>query len=68
MGYSMEEELYEEFVDTMAEEEEIEREISSVLKDTGYDPETTGWKRAMFRWKRLRNSNPRLYRKFVSMD
>lgn len=63
----MKDELYE-FVDTMAEEEEIEREISSVLKDTGYEEGTSGWKRAMFRWKRRRTSNPRLYKNFVSMD
>ena len=63
----MEKELYE-FVDTIAEEEEIELEIGNVLSSTGYEPGSSGWNRAMFRWKRRRSSNPRMYKKFVSMD
>ena len=57
-----------EFVDALAEEEEVEREIGSVLKDTGYEKGTTEWNRAMRRWKRRRIANPRAYKKFVSMD
>lgn len=57
-----------EYVDALAEEEEIEREISSVLDNTGYEQGSTSWNRAMRRWKRRRIANPRAYKKFVSMD
>jgi len=52
----------------MSEEEEVEQEIASVLKYSGYEQDSEEWNSAMFRWKRRRGTKPRMYRKFVELD
>ena len=49
-------------------EEEIERDIASVLLFSGYEPDSDEWTSAMIRWKLRRKSNPRLYKKFIELD
>lgn len=49
-------------------EEEIERDIASVLDFSGYERGSDEWNSAMLRWKRRRKSNPRSYKKFMDLD
>lgn len=55
-------------LESVENEEEIERDIANVLSFTGYEPGSSEWKTAMLRWKRRRTSNPRMYKKFTELD
>ncbi len=63
----MTEELFEN-VDALEEEEVVEREIKSALRNSGYEEGSSSWNRNLIRWKGYRVSNPTFYKKFVSMD
>ena len=58
----------EQVVPGVEEEEEVERDIASVLLYTGYKPDTSEWTSAMLNWKRRRSSNPRAFKKFMDLD
>lgn len=49
-------------------EEEIERDIASVLSFSGYEPGSEEWTSAMLRWKRRRKSNPRSFKNFMELN
>lgn len=55
-------------VSSLEEDEEVERDIASVLLFSGYEPNTPEWTNALLHWKRRRSSNPRAYKKFMDLD
>ncbi len=55
-------------VPSVEEDEEVERDIASVLLFSGYEPNTPEWTSALLHWKRRRTSNPRAYKKFMELD
>lgn len=50
------------------EDEEVERDIASVLLFSGYEPNSPEWTEALLHWKRRRSSNPRAYKKFLDLN
>ena len=55
-------------VPSLEEDEEVDRDIASVLLFSGYEPDTPEWTAALLHWKRRRLSNPRTYKKFMELD
>lgn len=53
---------------SLEEDEEVDRDIASVLLFSGYKPNTPEWTNALMHWKRRRKSNPRAYKKFMDLD